>query len=156
MTCQQKGTDSISIAFTTFSSNIKGPIKVPVKLAVTAAVEVLSDLACPRCCCLCFNLTADTSDKDPLLNLPACPPVCLNSRYPIYAFLSVANSVIFFIWLTLLAVFLFPHLHLTPIVSSPFDHPNLQHCSLLNAINLPITQSHSSVVQQELANSAQN
>lgn len=65
MTCQQRGTDSISIAFTTFSSNIKGPIKVPVKLAVKAAVEVLSVLACPQCCCLCLNLSADTHDKDP-------------------------------------------------------------------------------------------
>lgn len=74
MACQQRGTDSISSAFTTFSRNIKGPIKVPVKLAVKAAVEVLSVLACPQCCCLCLNLTANTSDKDPLLNLPACLP----------------------------------------------------------------------------------
>lgn len=57
MACRQRGTDSISIAFTTFSSDIKGPIKVPVKLAVRAAVEVLSALACPQCCCLCLNLT---------------------------------------------------------------------------------------------------
>lgn len=105
MTRQQKGTDTISIAFTSFSSNIKGPIKVPVKLAVTAAVEVLSELACPRCCCLCFSLAADTSDRDPLLNLPACPPVCLNSTYPIYAFLSVANYF-FIIWLVLPYFFL--------------------------------------------------
>lgn len=82
MAGQQRGTHSISVAFTTFSSDIKGPIKVPVKPAVKAAVEVLSALARPRCCCLRLNLnTADTGDKGPLLNLPAC----LNSGLPIYA-----------------------------------------------------------------------
>lgn len=75
MACQQRGTDSIFVAFTTFSSNIKGPIKVPVKLAVKAAVEVLSALACPQCSLSLSQLhTADTGDKDPLLNLLACLP----------------------------------------------------------------------------------
>ncbi|KAM3587723.1 uncharacterized protein V6R79_012758, partial [Siganus canaliculatus] len=50
---------------------IKGPIKVPVKLDVKAAVEVLSALACPqRSLSLSQPHAADTSDKDPLLNLP--------------------------------------------------------------------------------------
>lgn len=94
MACQQRGTDSIFIAFTTFSSDIKGPIKVPVKLAVKAAVEVLSALACPQCLLsLSQPHTADTSDKDPLLNLPACLPVCLNSGYPIYAFPTLSLSL---------------------------------------------------------------
>lgn len=57
MACQQRGTDSISVAFTTFPSDIKGPIRVPVKLAVRAAAGVLSAFACPQRRCLCLNFT---------------------------------------------------------------------------------------------------
>ena len=83
MACQQRGTYSISVAFTTFSSYIKGPIKVPVKLAVKAASGGPVSVSLPSAPLSLSQLhTADTSDKDPLLNLAARLPVYLDSGYP--------------------------------------------------------------------------
>ncbi|CAB1456463.1 unnamed protein product [Pleuronectes platessa] len=62
---------------------IKGPIKVPVKLAVKAASGGPVSVRLPSALLSLSQLhTADTSDKDPLLNLPARLPVYLDSAPP--------------------------------------------------------------------------